>query len=60
MHVPAQISDSYPKLKEEVEKAETKEEKKSLIEDAGVILDDDELEQIAGGGAYGDGPGGRG
>ena len=40
------------KLKEEVEKAETKEEKKSLIEDAGVILDDDELEQIAGGGQY--------
>lgn len=37
-------------LKNQVEKAETKEEKKSLIEDAGVILDDDELEQITGGG----------
>jgi hypothetical protein len=37
------------KLKEEVEKAETKEEKKVLIEEAGMELDDEELEQIAGG-----------
>ena len=37
------------KLKEEVEKAETKEEKKELIEEAGMELDDEELEQIAGG-----------
>ena len=37
------------KLKEEVEKAETKEEKKVLIEEAGMELDDEELEQVAGG-----------
>ena len=37
------------KLKEEVEKAETKEEKKELIEEAGMELDDEELEQVAGG-----------
>lgn len=37
------------KLKEEVEKAETIEEKKSLIEDAGMELTDEELEQVAGG-----------
>ena len=37
------------KLKEEVEKAETKEEKKELIEEAGMELDDEELEQVSGG-----------
>ena len=37
------------KLKEEVEKAETKEEKKALIEEAGMELDDEELEQVSGG-----------
>ena len=37
------------KLKEEVEKAETKEEKKSLIEDAGMELTDEEMDQVAGG-----------
>ena len=37
------------KLKEEVEKAETKEEKKVLIEEAGMELDDEELEQVSGG-----------
>ena len=37
------------KLKEQVEKAETKEEKKSLIEDAGMELNDEELDQISGG-----------
>ena len=37
------------KLKEEVEKAETREEKKELIEEAGMELDDEELEQVAGG-----------
>ena len=37
------------KLKEQVEKAETKEEKKSLIEDAGMELTDEELDQISGG-----------
>ena len=36
-------------LKEQVEKAETKDEKKSLIENAGMLLTDDELDQVAGG-----------
>ncbi len=36
-------------LKKQVEKAETKNEKKSLIENAGMLLNDDELEQVAGG-----------
>lgn len=38
------------KLKEQVEKAETKEEAKQTIEEAGMILDDAELDQVAGGG----------
>ena len=37
------------KLKEKVDKAETKEEKKKLIEEAGVALTDDELDKVAGG-----------
>ena len=37
------------KLKEKVDKAETKAEKKELIEKAGVALTDDELEKVAGG-----------
>ena len=37
------------RLKEEVEKAETAEKKKELIEEAGMELDDEELEQVAGG-----------
>lgn len=36
-------------LKEKVEKAETKEEAKKAIEEAGMILADVELEQVAGG-----------
>ncbi len=36
-------------LKKQVEKAETKNEKKSLIENAGMLLNDDELEMVAGG-----------
>ena len=36
-------------LKEQVEKAESVEEKRQLIEDAGMELSDEELEQIAGG-----------
>ena len=36
-------------LKKQVEKAETKNEKKSLIENAGMLLDDDELEMVSGG-----------
>lgn len=39
------------KLKEQVEKAETKEEKKSLIKDAGMELTDEELDMVAGGGS---------
>lgn len=36
-------------LKEKVEKAESKEEAKKTIEEAGVILDDQELDQVTGG-----------
>ena len=36
-------------LKKQVEKAETKNEKKSLIENAGMLLNDDELEMVSGG-----------
>ena len=36
-------------LKEKVEKAETAEEAKKTIEEAGMILDDTELDQVAGG-----------
>ena len=37
-------------LEEKVEKAENKEEAKQAIEDAGMILSDAELDQVAGGG----------
>ena len=37
-------------LKEKVEKTETKEEAKKTIEEAEMILDDTELDQVAGGG----------
>ena len=37
------------KLKEQVEKVESKDEKKSLIENAGMLLSDDELEMVSGG-----------
>ena len=36
-------------LKEKVEKTESKEEAKKAIEDAGIILNDAELEQVSGG-----------
>ena len=36
-------------LKKQVEQAETKEEKKKLIENAGMKLTDDELNMVAGG-----------
>ena len=36
-------------LKNQVEKAESKDEKKSLIENAGMELTDSELDQVAGG-----------
>ena len=37
-------------LKEKLEKAKTKEEAKKLLEEAGMIIDDKELDQVAGGG----------
>ena len=37
------------KLKENVEKAKTREEAKKLIARAGMLLDDDELNQVSGG-----------
>ncbi len=36
-------------LKKQVEKAESKDEKKKLIEHAGMLLDDEELDQVSGG-----------
>ena len=36
-------------LKEKIEKAETKEEVKKIMEEAGIILDDAELDQVSGG-----------
>ena len=36
-------------LKEKVEKAESKEEAKKILEEAGIILDDAKLDQVAGG-----------
>ena len=36
-------------LKNQVEKAKSKEEKKKLIENAGMELTDDELDEVAGG-----------
>ena len=37
-------------LKDKVDKANTKEEKKDIIAEAGMELSDDELEMVAGGG----------
>ena len=37
------------KLEDEVGKAETKEEKKKIIEEAGIALTDDKLDKVAGG-----------
>ena len=37
------------KLKEEVDRAKTKEDKKAIIEAAGVALTDEELNKVAGG-----------
>ena len=36
-------------LKEKVEQAESKEEVKEIIAQAGILLDDEELENVAGG-----------
>lgn len=36
-------------LKNKVEKAETKEEAKQIIQDAGMLLDDQEMDQVTGG-----------
>ncbi len=41
--------EAYRKAKKQVEKAETKEEKKSLIEEAGMQLSDEEMNNVAGG-----------
>ena len=41
------------KLKEDVEKAEKKEEAKKIIEKAGMELTDEEIDQVAGGGTMG-------
>ena len=40
------------KLKEKVDQAKTREEKKKIIEEAGIALTDDELDKVAGGGDY--------
>ena len=39
-------------LKEKLEKAENKEEVKKIIEEAGLTLDDAELDQVAGGAGW--------
>lgn len=36
-------------LKEKVENAKTREEAKKIIEESGIILDDEELNQVSGG-----------
>ena len=36
-------------LKEKVEKAENRDQAKKLIEEAGILLDDEEMEQVSGG-----------
>ena len=36
-------------LKEKIENAQTKEEAKKIIEEAGITLSDEELDQVAGG-----------
>ncbi len=36
-------------LKKQIEKAESKQEKKSLIENAGMLLNDEEVESVSGG-----------
>lgn len=41
-------------LKDKVEKTEDLKEAKKVIEEAGMELTDDELNQVAGGGAYGE------
>ena len=46
-------------LKKQVEKVGSKEEKRSLIENAGMLLDDDELEQVSGGHGHEGDPGKR-
>ena len=38
-------------LKDKVEKAENREEAKKIIKDAGMELTDEEMDQVAGGGA---------
>ena len=38
-------------MKKQVEQTESKEEAKEVIEDAGMLLTDDELDRVAGGGS---------
>ena len=45
------------KLKKQVESAATKEEKREAIKQAGMLLTDDELDQVSGG-RWGTNPGG--
>ena len=45
------------KLKKQVESAATKEEKREAIKQAGMLLTDDELDQVSGG-SWGTNPGG--
>ena len=42
-------------LKEKLKKAESEEEAKKILEEAGVVLDDAELNQVAGGLYFGGG-----
>ena len=46
-------------LKKKVENAETKEEAKEAIKKAGMLLDEDELEQVSGGMFFRNNPGGN-
>lgn len=41
-------------LKEKVEKTENKEKTEKVIKEAGMELTDEEMDQVAGGGAYGE------
>jgi hypothetical protein len=39
-------------LKEKVENAKTKEEARNTFEEAGMVLDDEELDKVSGGGEF--------
>ena len=42
------------KLKEQVENTKTKDEAKAILEDAGLVLTDTELDQVTGGAFFAD------